>query len=82
LTGNKIFKNERLKMSEDRLINIETKLAYMEKVIRDLNEVVCEQQKEIEKTSTICTKLLKMSKEYEQVISGIDALEDEKPPHY
>ena len=69
-------------MSEERLINIETKLVYMEKIIGDLNEVVCEQQKEIEKTSAICTKLLKMGKEYEQVISSIDAPADEKPPHY
>jgi len=63
-------------MSEERLINIETKLVYMEKVVRDLNEVVCEQQKEIEKTSAICTKLLKMGKEYEQTISGIDSPAD------
>ncbi|MCP4673854.1 MAG: SlyX family protein [Desulfobacula sp.] len=69
-------------MNEERLINIETKLAYMEKVIKDLNEVVCKQQKEIEKTNAICTKLLKMGKEYEQVISGINAPADEKPPHY
>jgi len=69
-------------MNEERLIDIETKLAYMEKVIRDLNGVVCAQQKEIEKTSAFCTKLLKMGKEYEQVISRIDAPVDEKPPHY
>ncbi len=69
-------------MSEERLINIETKLVYMEQAIKDLNDVVCEQQKEIEKISAICTKLLKLGKEYEQVISGIDAPADEKPPHY
>ena len=36
-------------MNDDRLIKIETKLAYQEKTLKDLNEVVCEQQKEIEK---------------------------------
>jgi SlyX protein len=69
-------------MDEKYLIDIETKLAYLEKVIKDLNEVVCEQQKEIEKLSSICTKLLKLGKEHEQVILGIDAPANEKPPHY
>ena len=32
-------------MDEEHLIDIETKLAYLEKVIKDLNDVICEQQK-------------------------------------
>ncbi len=69
-------------MDEERLINIEMKVAYLENLIGDLNDVVCEQQNKIEKLCTICTKLLKFGKEYEQLISDIDAPADEKPPHY
>ncbi|MDC3237389.1 SlyX family protein [bacterium] len=69
-------------MDEERLIDIETKLAYLEKVIKDLNDVVCEQQKEIENLTSTCSKLLKLGNEYTQIISGIDAPANEKPPHY
>lgn len=69
-------------MDEDRLIDIETKLAYQEKAIRDLNEVICEQQDEIERLKVICKKLTKFSSEYAQMMSGTDAPANEKPPHY
>jgi len=41
-------------MNEDRLTEIEIKLAYQEKIINDLNDVICDQQKEIEKLGLIC----------------------------
>jgi SlyX protein len=69
-------------MDEEHLIDIETKLAYLEKVIKDLNDVVCEQQKEIENLTSTCSKLLKLGEEHTQIISGIDAPANEKPPHY
>ncbi len=69
-------------MDEKHLIDIETKLAYLEKIIKDLNEVVCEQQKEIENLTSTCSKLLKLGEEHAQIISGIDAPANEKPPHY
>ena len=69
-------------MSEDRLMEIETKIAYQEKTIVDLNEVVCEQQKEIERLSAICDTLIKRVKMLSEFMPGIDAPANEKPPHY
>ncbi len=69
-------------MSEERFIEIETKLAYQDKSIKELNDVICEQQEEIDKLNTICQKLAKLMKEHAQMAERIDAPADEKPPHY
>ena len=69
-------------MDEERLRDIEIKLAYQEKTIKDLNDVICEQQKEIEKLDFICKALTKNNREYAQMVLGSDAPADEKPPHY
>lgn len=69
-------------MDEERLTEIEMKLAYQEKIINDLNDVICDQQKEIEKLGSICEKLIKIVKENGLTVPTIDAPADEKPPHY
>lgn len=69
-------------MDNDRLAEIETKLAYQEKTIKDLNDVVCEQQKEIEKLVLTCDKLVKFVKENARTLPVVDAPANEKPPHY
>lgn len=69
-------------MDDSRLMDIETKLAYQEKTIRELNEVVCEQQTEIDRLSRICDKLMKMGREQARMAAATDAPANEKPPHY
>ena len=69
-------------MDEDQLITIETKLAYQEKTIKELNDVVCEQQKALEKLGSDYRKLVKRCDELSQMLSGNDAPANEKPPHY
>lgn len=71
-----------MKLDEDRLIDIETRLAYQEKTIRDLNEVVCEQQRTIQRLATGYQKLVKLFQEHARMFSGIERPADEKPPHY
>lgn len=69
-------------MNEERLAEIEIKLAYQEKTIKDLNDVICDQQKEIEKLGSTCKKLIKILKENDLASLTIDAPANEKPPHY
>jgi SlyX protein len=69
-------------MSEERLEKIETKIAFQEKTIKDLNEVLYEQQQEVERLGFICEALMKRVKELSEFIPGIDAPANEKPPHY
>ena len=69
-------------MSEERLVEIETKIAFQEQTIKDLNDVLYEQQQEIERLGSVCDALVKRVKEFSELISGIDAPANEKPPHY
>ena len=69
-------------MSEERLVEIETKVAFQEQSIRDLSDVICEQREELERLATICDGLVKRVRELSALIPGTDAPADEKPPHY
>jgi SlyX protein len=69
-------------MSEERLMEIETKIAYHEQTIKDLNEEVYQQQQEIERLGSICDVLVKQVKEFSELAPGIAAPANEKPPHY
>ena len=69
-------------MSEERLVEIETKIAFQEQTIKDLNDVLYEQQQEIERLGSICDALVKRVKELSGFTSEIDAPANEKPPHY
>ena len=67
---------------EERLVKIEMKIAFQEETIKELNEVVCEQQNQIQRLSTICDVLTKQGKDFSEFSSRIDAPANEKPPHY
>jgi len=69
-------------MSEERLVEIETKIAFQEQTIKDLNDVLCEQQQEIERLGSIYDALVKRVKELSEFTPGMDAPANEKPPHY
>jgi len=69
-------------MNEERFIDIESKMAFQEKTIKDLNDVILEQQKEIQRLGKICDALLRQGKELTELASGISAPANEKPPHY
>lgn len=63
--------------SEERLVELESKIAYLENYINELNKVVIEQDKMIKKLSSEYEDLKK------QIAVGKEALpEGEKPPHY
>ncbi len=68
--------------SEERLVEIETKIAFQEKTIKDLNDALYEQQQEIERIGDICKSLVKQVRELSGAALGIDGPANEKPPHY
>ncbi len=69
--------------TEDRFINIETKVAYQEDLINELNKVVCKQQDQID-------SLIHASEKFKKRLEIIEVSKDElidppineRPPHY
>ena len=69
-------------MREERLVEIETKIAFQEQTIMELNDVVYEQQKEIQRLSSICDALMNNIKDFSGSTPRSNAPANEKPPHY
>ncbi len=64
-------------MNEDRLENLEIKIAFQEKAMKDLNDVLYDQQKEIDRLTAIVNTLMK-----ESGSRDTQGPANEKPPHY
>ncbi|RTZ99068.1 MAG: SlyX protein [Deltaproteobacteria bacterium] len=69
-------------MNEDRIVEIETRIAFQEETIKELNDVLYEQQKEIVALNAICDALMKRFKALSECIPQMDAPAHTKPPHY
>ena len=68
-------------MNEKRLDELETKVAYQELTLQQLNEVIARQQQQIDQLETACQLLSERLKALaEQPPPGSDV--DERPPHY
>jgi SlyX protein len=68
-------------MNEDRLVNIETKIAFQEDVVEDLNTMVYQQQKQLVRLEAICESLVRHIESLEEAVNG-NAPTSERPPHY
>ena len=68
-------------MTEERFIDIETKLAHQEHTIAELNDVITSHQEKIMQLEALCASLLDRVRSIGEALPG-DAPQDEKPPHY
>ncbi|WP_083893607.1 SlyX family protein, partial [Herbaspirillum sp. B65] len=66
---------------DDRLIDIEMKIAHQEDLVDELNQTVYRQQKKIEELEMLLHALAKRFKELSDT-SQDRAAANEKPPHY
>ena len=68
-------------MDENRLIDIETKLAHQEHLVDELNRVVTDQQARLSQLEALCSR---MAERLRAVAEGGGAAspDDERPPHY
>lgn len=68
-------------MSEQRFIDLETKISHQEYLIDELNQVIYEQQKTIDK---IEAQIAIFAKKLEEALNDGPEIRgpDEKPPHY
>ncbi len=68
-------------MDEDRLIDIETKMAHQEQLLSELNEALTDQQAQLSRLETVCRSLVDRFKSLADNAS-VDETGDERPPHY
>ena len=68
-------------MSEDRLIDIESKLAHQDQLMLELNDVVTEQQAKIMQLELLCSSLVERVRAIGESASD-DGPQDDPPPHY
>jgi SlyX protein len=67
--------------TEERLVDIEIKIARQEDLVDTLNQMVYQQQKKIDELEALCSALARRVKDMADVEEGQDPA-GEKPPHY
>ena len=68
-------------MSDERLVDIETKLAYQDHLMIELNDVITNQQERIMKLEELCASLVKRVRSIGESMPD-SASSEEPPPHY
>ena len=68
-------------MSEDRFIDLETRLAHQDQLLNQLNDVVTEQQAKIMQLEEMCKALIQRVRSVGEGMSEGDP-GGERPPHY
>lgn len=66
---------------EERLVNMEIKIAQQEDLLESLNQAVYRQQKKLDELEALCTALAGRIKDMAAASAGQRVL-DERPPHY
>ena len=68
-------------MSEERFIDLETRLAHQDQLLSELNEVVTGQQARIMQLEELCRALLERVRSLGDGVAPGNPV-DERPPHY
>lgn len=68
-------------MDEERLIDLETKLAHQEHLLSELDDALTNQQAQIAQLELFCKSLLDRIKTLPDGEAG-GGMDDERPPHY
>jgi len=68
-------------MSEERFIDLETRLAHQDQLLNELNDVVSAQQAKIMQLEELCKALVQRVRSVSDGVPEGDP-GDERPPHY
>lgn len=68
-------------MSEERFIDLESRLAHQDQLLGELNDVVTAQQAKIMQLDELCSSLIDRVRSLSEGLPAGDA-DDERPPHY
>jgi SlyX protein len=67
--------------TEDRLVELEIKIARQEDMVDTLNKMIYQQQKKLGELEALCSALARRIKDMREAATG-QSPADEKPPHY
>jgi SlyX protein len=67
--------------TEDRLVELEIKIARQDDMVDTLNRMVYQQQKKIDELGALCSALARHIKDMRETATDHSPV-DEKPPHY
>jgi len=67
-------------MHEERLVAIETKLAFQEDLVEELNKTVYQQQQKLDHLEAVCAALARQIQS--QAEARNEGMSHERPPHY
>jgi SlyX protein len=68
-------------MSEERFVDLETRLAHQDQMLHELNDVVTDQQAKIMQLEELCRSLIDRVRSLGEGPPAGDPA-DERPPHY
>ena len=68
-------------MSEDRFIDLESRLAHQDQLLNELNDVVTAQQAKIMQLDELCRSLIQRVRSIGDGMSA-EGSDNERPPHY
>ena len=68
-------------MTEQRFVDLETKLAHQEHLLLELNDVITKQQENIMRLEKLCDSIIERVRSLGEALPT-DTNVDEKPPHY
>lgn len=68
-------------MSEERFIDMETRLAHQDQLLIELNDVMTKQQEKIMRLEELCASIVERIRSLGDA-SPSDTQADEPPPHY
>jgi len=68
-------------MTEQRFVDIETKLAHQEHLVLELNDVITKQQEKIMRLESVCDSIVERIRSLDEE-TPTDSNVDEVPPHY
>lgn len=69
-------------MSEERLEKIETKIAFQEDLVEELNKTIYQQQKKLEQLEATCKALANYITSLAESVNENKSVASERPPHY
>lgn len=68
-------------MTEQRFVDLETKLAHQEHLLLELNDVITKQQENIMRLEKLCDSIIERVRSLSEAAPA-DTNADETPPHY